>query len=52
MKRSVPAASPDAYLAALTGWLAFGETLGALDIVGAALVGLALILVRQPEPKA
>ena len=39
-------------VAALTGWLAFGETLGAPDLVGAALVALALILVRQPEPKA
>lgn len=38
-------------VAALTGWLAFGETLGALDIVGAVLVGLALVLVRQPESK-
>ena len=35
-------------VAALTGWLAFDETLGALDIVGAVLVGLALVLVRQP----
>lgn len=38
-------------VAALTGWLAFGETLGALDIVGAVLVGLALILVRQPAKR-
>ena len=35
-------------VAALTGWLAFDETLGALDVVGAVLVGLALVLVRQP----
>lgn len=35
-------------VAALTGWLAFDETLGALDVVGAGLVGLALVLVRQP----
>jgi drug/metabolite transporter (DMT)-like permease len=35
-------------IAALTGWLAFNETLGMLDIVGAGLVGLALVLVRQP----
>jgi drug/metabolite transporter (DMT)-like permease len=35
-------------VAALTGWIAFGETLGALDLVGAALIGLALVLVRQP----
>lgn len=38
-------------LAAAAGWLAFDETLGALDIAGAVLVGLALVLVRQPEPK-
>jgi drug/metabolite transporter (DMT)-like permease len=38
-------------IAALTGWLAFGETLAPLDVVGAALVGLALVLVRQPPPK-
>lgn len=33
-------------VAALTGWLAFGETLGALDLAGASLVALALVLVR------
>lgn len=33
-------------VAALTGWLAFGETLGLLDLVGASLVALALVLVR------
>lgn len=38
-------------IAALAGWIAFNETLGPADIVGAVLVGLALILVRQPEPK-
>ena len=38
-------------IAALTGWLAFDETLGLPDLVGAALVGLALVLVRQPERK-
>jgi drug/metabolite transporter (DMT)-like permease len=37
--------------AALTGWLAYNETLAPLDLVGAALVGLALVLVRQPAPK-
>ena len=37
--------------AALVGWLVFGETLAPLDFVGAGLVGLALVLVRQPEPK-
>jgi len=39
-------------IAALTGWLAFSETLGALDIFGAALVALALVMVRgarKPE---
>jgi drug/metabolite transporter (DMT)-like permease len=35
-------------IAALTGWIAFDETLAALDVAGAALVGLALVLVRQP----
>lgn len=39
-------------IAALTGWLAFSETLGALDIVGAVLVGAALVLVRQPAIEA
>lgn len=38
-------------IAALTGWLAFGETLGGTDIVGATLVGLALVLVCQPAGK-
>jgi drug/metabolite transporter (DMT)-like permease len=38
-------------IAALTGWLMFNETLGALDLLGAALVGLALVLVRQPASK-
>jgi drug/metabolite transporter (DMT)-like permease len=38
-------------VAAMTGWIAFDETLGAPDLIGAALVGLALVLVRQPEPK-
>ncbi len=34
-------------VAALTGWLMFSEMLGPLDLVGAALVALALVLVRQ-----
>ncbi len=38
-------------IAALTGWLAFDETLGGLDIAGAVLVGLALVLVRRPVAK-
>jgi drug/metabolite transporter (DMT)-like permease len=37
-------------VAALTGWLRFGETLGPLDIAGAALVAMALVLVRTPAP--
>lgn len=37
------------FIAALLGWLIYSETLGALDWAGAALIGLALILVRQPE---
>lgn len=36
-------------VAALTGWIVFNETLGALDIAGAVLIGLALVLVRQPS---
>jgi drug/metabolite transporter (DMT)-like permease len=39
-------------VAALTGWIMFDERLGTVDFIGAALVGLALVLVRQPEPKA
>ena len=38
-------------IAAMTGWLMFNETLGAPDMAGAALVALALVLVRQPAPK-
>ena len=38
-------------VAAIVGWLMFNETLGALDLVGATLVGLALVLVREPAPK-
>ena len=37
-------------IAALTGWLMFNETLGPPDLAGAALVALALVLVRQPQP--
>lgn len=41
-------------VAATIGWVVFGEHLGIADIVGAALVGLALVLVRGPaaDPKA
>ena len=35
-------------LAALSGWLAFGERLTPLDIVGGVLVAIALVLVRLP----
>lgn len=38
-------------VAAAIGWGVFNEQLGVADIFGAVLVGLALILVRQPEPK-
>lgn len=38
-------------VAATIGWGIFGERLGAADIVGAVLVGLALVLVRSPEPE-
>jgi drug/metabolite transporter (DMT)-like permease len=37
-------------ISATIGWWAYGEVLTLLDWVGAALIGLALILVRQPEP--
>ena len=38
-------------LAALTGWLAFGETLGWPDILGMALVSAALVIARAaPSP--
>ena len=35
-------------LAALVGWLAFGEMLVPLDILGMVLVGAALVLARAP----
>lgn len=38
--------------AALLGWIIFGEGLARTDWIGAALVALALVLVRQGEPKA
>ena len=38
-------------VAAVIGWGIFGERLGAADIAGAALVCLALVLVRGPEPE-
>ncbi|HUP67092.1 MAG TPA: DMT family transporter [Sphingomicrobium sp.] len=36
-------------IAALIGWFAYGERLGAIDFTGAAAIALALILVRLPE---
>jgi drug/metabolite transporter (DMT)-like permease len=36
-------------LSAAIGWQFYGETLGAADFAGALLIGLALILVRQPD---
>ena len=38
-------------IAATVGWLAFGETLSALDILGMALVGGALMISRTARPK-
>lgn len=45
-------------VAGTVGWIAYGERLGALDFLGAALVAVALVLVRRetvaspaPEPK-
>ena len=42
-------------VAAVVGWLSFGEALTALDLVGIALVGSALVLAKAGEstpPKA
>lgn len=36
-------------IAATVGWLAYGERLSVPDWAGAILIGLALVLVRQPE---
>jgi drug/metabolite transporter (DMT)-like permease len=38
-------------VAALAGWLAFGEVLGVPDITGMVLVGLALVVARVTEPR-
>lgn len=35
------------FIAAVLGWMAYGETLGPLDWAGAALIALALVLVRR-----
>lgn len=39
-------------VAALAGWLAFGELLGPVDIFGGMLVGAALVLIRLPNRRA
>jgi drug/metabolite transporter (DMT)-like permease len=36
-------------VAAIIGWSIYGEALGPIDALGATFIGLALILVRQPE---
>lgn len=36
-------------VSALVGWLAYGETFGLADWAGALLIGLALVLVSQPD---
>jgi drug/metabolite transporter (DMT)-like permease len=38
-------------VSAIIGWQIYGEVLTTLDAVGAVLIGLALILVRQPDKK-
>ncbi|MGN6375704.1 MAG: DMT family transporter [Sphingomonas sp.] len=37
-------------IAGLVGWLVYGETLGTADLTGAALVAVALVLVRRRVP--
>jgi drug/metabolite transporter (DMT)-like permease len=39
-------------IAGTVGWIVYGETLGAADLTGAALVAIALVLVRRREPAA
>lgn len=36
-------------VAALAGWIGFGETLGVIDVIGGAMVGAALVLIRLPS---
>jgi drug/metabolite transporter (DMT)-like permease len=36
-------------VAALSGWIGFGETLSAIDIFGGMMVGTALVLIRLPN---
>ncbi|WP_066557364.1 DMT family transporter [Croceicoccus bisphenolivorans] len=38
-------------VAALSGWIAFGETLSAGDVLGMALMATALVIARVAEPK-
>ena len=38
-------------VSALVGWMAYAETFGAADWAGAVLIGLALVLVSQPDRK-
>ena len=39
-------------VAALTGWIGFGEILSAIDIFGGMMVGAALVLIRLPSRRA
>lgn len=39
-------------IAGALGWIVYGERLGAADLIGAALVAIALVLVRRPAPEA
>ena len=39
-------------VAALSGWIGFGETLSAIDIFGGMMVGAALVLIRLPNRRA
>ena len=39
-------------IAALAGWLMFGERLGAIDVIGGLMVGAALVLIRLPNRRA
>lgn len=36
-------------ISATMGWISYGETLAPLDVAGAVMIGLALLLVRQPD---
>jgi drug/metabolite transporter (DMT)-like permease len=39
-------------IAALAGWLMFGERLGVIDVIGGVMVGAALVLIRLPNRRA